>query len=293
MSVLSWFGWYKFSEYHQKKEQEEKSKELLEKNLSNKFSNKAYFDWRERNTTAGLSMRVSESSGNMYTDFLQIYWPWKADEKALDVLKKFMKQYFIEADSNWVLINIDKVYNPFLVPEKLHKTLKSFVLHYSQFLSDLWFNLIPYPDMRQYANACRYTKELKWNIVVSYFEWWPTWDRTLNIEADSTKYQKEYDKDLQAFKSKWMTQFHYPAHNFNGKRYGHYLHSNWKQYDVLVVWGEDNKKFFLAYEFEYGEENFDPKQAHPYSKKNWEVVSEDFLWSRYYNWISPENHYAP
>ena len=48
-----------------------------------------------------------------------------------------MKQYFLQADSNGVLVNIDKIYAPFIVPEKLHATLKSFVGEYSQFLVEL------------------------------------------------------------------------------------------------------------------------------------------------------------
>jgi len=293
LSVLSWVGWYQISEYNQKKTQEEKDKALLEKTLLNRHSRKAYFDFRERNNTLWLKMRISESSENMYSDFLQIYWSWKADEKTLIYLKRLMKQYYIEADSNWVLINIDKVYDPFLVPEKLHKLLKTFISQYSQFLSESWFNLIPYPEMREYNNACKYTQELKWNITANYSEWWPTWDWTLNIEYDSTKYQKEYDKQLQEFKSKWITQNYYPKHNLNAKRYGHYLHTNWKHYDILIVWNADNKKFLLAYELEYGENNFDPKQSHLYKKTDWEIVAKDFLENRYYNWISPEDHFAP
>lgn len=295
--LLIWTLWwgigYKISEYNQKKNQEKQNKELLEKTLSNKHANKPYFDFRERNTTSWLKHRISESSENMYSDFLQIYWSWKANKETLEALGKLMKQYFIQADSNWALINIDKVYEWSLVPIKLHKVLKEFVSQYSQFLSESGFNLIPYPEMRQYKNACEYTRELKWNIIANYSEWWPTWDWALNIEYDSTKYQKEYDKELQKFKSKWIPQDYYRIHNFNTKRYGNYLHTNGKYYDVLIVWNTDNKKFLLAYEREYWQENFNPKQSHQYTKANWELVSEDFLSNRYYNSISKEDHYAP
>jgi hypothetical protein len=47
-----------------------------------------------------------------------------------------MSQYFLRADTNGVLVNIDKVYDPFLVDRKLHQVLKEFVAEYSQFLLD-------------------------------------------------------------------------------------------------------------------------------------------------------------
>ncbi len=288
LTVLSGIVWYKVSEYNQNKNQEEKNKELLNKTLLNKYSQKAYFDSRERNTTLGLQLRVSEASEDMYNDFLQIYWPGKADERGLDDAKKLMKQYFLQADSNWVLINIDKVYDPFIKPEKLHKTLKLFVSEYSQFLSESWFNIIPYPDLGQYDDACRYTQGLKWNITVNFCYGSPTWEYLLNIESDSTKYQKEYDSTFKYIKSTWITQNYYPIHTFNSQRYGHYLHSNWKEYDVLIVWSNDDKKFLLAYEQEYWEHRFDSKQVHVYTKTNWELVAKDFLENRYSSWISPE-----
>jgi hypothetical protein len=288
--TLWWWIGYKISEYNQKKNQEEQNKELLEKTLLNKHANKPYFDFREKNTTIWLKHRIFESSENMYSDFLQIYWSWKANEETLDALSKLMKQYFIKADSNWVLINIDKVYEWSLVPAKLHKLLKEFISQYSQFLSESGFNLIPYSGMREYDDACKYTNGLKWNITANYSEWWPTWDWTLNIEYDSTKYQKEYDKQLQEFKSKWIPQDYYRIHTFNAKRYGHYLHTNGKHYDVLIVWNTDNKKFLLAHESEYREENFNPKQVHLYTKTNWESVAKDFLENWYTTWVSFEDN---
>ena len=281
--ILSGSIGYKISEYNQKRAQEEKNKTFLEKSLWNKYSRTAYFDARERNTTSGLKTRVYEASWNMHNEFIQIYGTWRADEKAVDLLENLMNQYFLRADTNGVLINIDKVYAPFLVETKLHHVLKEFVAEYSQFLLDSWFDIIPYPHMQEYADVCRYTQALQWDIHANYCIYSPTGDASLHIESDSTKYQKEFDVFLSAFKKRpgnaeLVTQ---PKHTFLSKNYGKYVHSNGIVYDVLIVRWDDNKKFLLAYEYAYWSENFNQRQSHLYTKSNGEKVAKDFLENRY------------
>lgn len=277
-TLLSGIGWYQLSQHKQKKEIEQKNQMLLKKNLEDKHSQKAYFDARERIGDAWslwLELRIHQATEDFYDSFIQIYGLWRAEQKDLDVLKKFMKQYFLQADSNGVLINIDKIYAPFIVPEKLHATLQEFVWEYSQFLVELGYNIIPHAQMQKHIDACMYTQELKWNIVVNYSSSLPN----LSIESDSTKYQTDFDSMIAELKEKWF-RMNLPIHTLAYNRYGHYLHSNGKQYDVLIVQWDDNKWFLLAYEWEYGEQKFNPKQNHVYTKSNGEIVAKDFLGHR-------------
>jgi hypothetical protein len=170
-----------------------------------------------------------------------------------------------------------------LVDRKLHQVLKEFVAEYSQFLLDSWCDIIPYPQMQEYVDACRYTQALQWEIHTNYCIYSPTGDAALNIEYDSTKYQKEFDVFLSTFKKRpgnaeLLTQ---PRHTFLSKNYGKYVHSNGIVYDVLIARWDDNKKFLLAYEYAYWEEYFNQRQSHLYTKSNGEKVAKDFLENRY------------
>lgn len=283
LGALSGSIGYKISEYNQRKAQEEKNKSFLEKNLSTKYSRTAYFDARERNTTLGLTTRVDEASWNMYEAFIQIYGIWRADEKTVSLLENLMKQFFIRADTNGVLINIDKVYAPFLVDTKLHEVLKEFVAEYSQFLLDSWFDIVPYPQMQKYDDVCRYTQALSWEIQANYCVSSPTWEASLNIESDSTRYQKEFDIHVSDFRKKNLNTkiLTEPHHTFSCKRYGRYIHTNWIIYDVLIVQSYDKKDFLLAYEYTYWEQDINLRQSHRYTKSNGEKVAKDFLENRY------------
>ncbi|MFA7718195.1 MAG: hypothetical protein WC875_05780, partial [Candidatus Absconditabacterales bacterium] len=201
-------------------------------------------------------------------------------EGVLDILKKLMKQYFLQSDTTGKLVNIDKVYDPFLVPDKLHKTLKEFVSTYSEFLGEYGFTTIPYPQMITYKEACKYTTQLPGNVVVNYSEGNPG-GPILNIESDSTVYQKEFDLFLAKAKEKGFASIQkLPVHSFVSKRYGYFLHSNGTQYDVLMVQGNDEKQFLLACEWEAGEQYFQETQTHVYTKHNGEIVAKDFLDNR-------------
>jgi hypothetical protein len=45
-----------------------------------------------------------------------------------------MKQYFLQADTNGILINLDKVYDGSIVSGKVQKELKIFISSYAQYL---------------------------------------------------------------------------------------------------------------------------------------------------------------
>ncbi|MFA6256051.1 MAG: hypothetical protein WC606_02600 [Candidatus Absconditabacterales bacterium] len=271
---------YKLSEYNQKKAQEEKNKAFLQKSLESKTSNNVYFDTRGKNKMPSLEPEINEAADDFYNDFIQIYGAGKANQQDLDVLKKLMKQYFLQADSNGVLVNIDKVYSPFMNAEKLHRTLRVFVSEYAQFLTESGFDIISQPAMQKHADACKYTLELQGNIQADFSEATNAGEPTFHIAFDSTQYQKEFNALMDSLGAKGPL-LHYPPHTFNIERYGHYLHSNGKHYDVLIVQSYDNKDFLLASERETGQRYFDAKQLHTYTKSNGELVSKDFL----ENWI--------
>jgi hypothetical protein len=117
-----------------------------------------------------LEPEINEAADDFYNDFIQIYGAGKANQQDLDVLKKLMKQYFLQADSNGVLVNIDKVYSPFMNAEKLHRTLRVFVSEYAQFLTESGFDIISQPAMQKHADACKYTLELQGNIQADFSE---------------------------------------------------------------------------------------------------------------------------
>jgi len=283
--LLLWWaiGWYHLSNQIHKKKQEEKNKQLLKETLLNRYSQKAYFDAWERGTVLGLELRISEATENMYDDFVQIYWSWdNTNKEKLDMLKRLMKQYFLESDSNGALVNIDSVYRSFLVPERLHKVLKIFVSKYSQFLSESWFNIVPRPQMWRNYDACKYTNELRWDVVARYIEnAWSQW-QNLVIQSDSTTYKKEFDKYILDRKKDYIfSTSPLPEYTYRCRRYGHYLCCDGKDYDVLILTADDDKSFLVAYEREIGDTKFDMTKYHEYTKKNGEKISKDFLENRY------------
>lgn len=278
VGMLGWWGGSKISEYHQEKKQAEKNQKFLEKSLSDKHVKNAYIVEWKGNIPLELQTRVNEATERMYNDFLQIYGSGATDERSLDMVKKLMKQYFLEADGTWVLVNIDAVYGQFLVTAKLHKALRAFVAKYWRLMTESGFSLIPRPHLQEYSQACEYTQGLQWNIVVNYWEINPNREPLLSIESDSTKYQKEFNDFLSD--SKRNNPLDVPHHSFAYKRCGNYLHSNGENYDVLVIWGNDDEKIILAYERKTGEDHFDSTRIHQYTKANWVMVAKDFLENR-------------
>jgi len=288
--VLSWsIGWYHFSNKKQRKQQQDKNEKLLEKTLLDKSVRDIHFDHGDHQSVDGLKFRIDEATENMYNSFVKIYgtWDiysiWNIDPEKLIILKSLMREYFLKSDTNWVLINVDDVYRssaiPSVMPEILHKKLKKFVDEHSWFLTDLWFNITPWPKMRKYIDACKYTIELKWNVVINYAEW-PWWP-LFNIEFDSTKYQLEFNNFIKELEEKRNYASEFPTHTFAHRRYGQYMHSNGKLYDVMILWANDREKFLLAYEFKPHEKYFDTQRLHVYRKDLWELISKDFLENRY------------
>lgn len=274
-------SWYYLSNQKQKADQEQRSEEYQKKSLMGKHSNKAFFDGfelRESDGTRRLIRKIDESTNAFYDDFIQIYGTGNAEQKDLDALKRLMKQYFLQADTNGKLINIDKVYSPFLDYNRLHSTLREFVSLYGQFLIDSKLDVIPQPNMQEYKSACKYTLELKGNIQANYCV--SNSNELLNIESDSTLYQKKFDELIKELKEDWLWM-NLPRHTFNVHRYGHYLHNDGTHYDVLIVQYEQDKKFLLASELSwYDIDHFSKEQVHDYSKTNWEKVAKDVLENR-------------
>ncbi len=271
-------GWI-WEHYISQQKQKAENTEFLKKNLQNKWSQKAHFDNRERedpDKTFWTRLKIDQAIDDFYNDFLTIYWSWSASGKDLLDFKDLMKQHFLQADTNGILINLDKVYDKSIIQEKVQKELKIFVSSYAQYLFERWFNVVPYNNLQQYKDACTYTSALQWNIVLNHQEA-ETWNTFPNIEIDSTKYQKEFDNRIVMLKKKWMWM-NLPRHSFNYQKFGNYLHSNGDSYDVLFLESTDNKKFLVAHKKTYEETPyFDRRQIHMYTKQEWEIVAKDFL----------------
>lgn len=282
LGILWWsIGTAKRTKEKMEQEKKEKSEKVLQELLQDARSDNVYFDGVAWHYQWWIESIVEASTNTLYAYFIEFYWSGDAWEKEIKILQSLIKQYFCETDATWKLTHIDDIYDHFLSIADAQAELRAFVNENKLVLTDLGFDLIPYKTLQKHTGAAKYTLNLEWDIQWYYSRYDDLW---LNIQYDSTKYQKEFDIFLADLKERnaWAL-INEPEHTFAVRIIGNYFHSNGKNYEVIVAYDDDDNEFLLAYEKnEEDMKYFDMSKYCLYSKTNWALVAKDFLdhWSQ-------------